>query len=94
MLTRQNLKEYILTILEELDSENHLRFCVKIYINAATHYDFYNDFNSATTAIERYCFLSPHKFTLSDTVLNIDLISADNKKLKYLVSDSFIKENY
>lgn len=87
-------KDIVSPELTKLDSENENRFCIKTYIDGSTYYDFYDTFDSASTAIHRYRFLSDYDFKLSDTVLNIDLISVKNKKLEYLVSDSFIKDNY
>lgn len=87
-------KDVVSPVLIELDSENERRFCIQSRVDGATYYDFYNSFASASTAIHRYRFLSQHDFTLSDSVLDIDLISVKNKDLKYLVSDSFIKEHY
>lgn len=80
--------------LVKLDSENGRRFCIKSYVDGETYSDFYDDYETANTVIHRYLTLSEHEFILFDKVLGTDLISVKNKELKYLVSDSFIKEHY
>lgn len=87
-------KDIVNPELIKLDLGNRHRFCINSYIDGATYYDFYDTFDSASTAIHRYRFLSDYDFKLSDTVFNTDLISVKNKKLEYLVSDSFIKDYY
>lgn len=94
MYTPQKLKELISSTIDKFNSENHHRFCINSYVDGATYYDFYSDFDSASTAIHRYRFLSHHDFKLSDLILDVELITVKNKDLKYHVSDSFIKENY
>lgn len=87
-------KDIVSPELVKLGSENERRFCIQSYVDGATYYDFYNDFDSASTAIHSYRFVSQHDFVLSDSVLGTDLISVKNKDLKYLVPDSFFKEHY